>query len=46
MKQLSDQLLIEVYETAVQLKLDKEFIDIVKREMADRDLIVKPGKYN
>jgi|HigsolmetaAR205D_1030408.scaffolds.fasta_scaffold13821_2 developmental checkpoint coupling sporulation initiation to replication initiation len=38
MKCLSDQMLIEVYHRAVDLQLDEEFIELLLKEIASRNL--------
>lgn len=41
MKNLSDQLLIEAYEKAVELNLDSDFISILLDEMNERYLNIQ-----
>ncbi|WP_018923681.1 sporulation histidine kinase inhibitor Sda [Salsuginibacillus kocurii] len=40
MKQLTDDLLIEAYEEAINLRLNKEFIKLLELEMEKRSLSV------
>lgn len=41
MEHLSDSLLLEAYDKAKQLKLNDDFITIIEKEIANRDLIIK-----
>ncbi|MCZ0703086.1 hypothetical protein J2T56_001346 [Natronobacillus azotifigens] len=41
MHMLSDQLLFEVYEKAVELSLDRNFIQLIKQEIKNREAIKK-----
>lgn len=41
MEHLSDSLLLEAYDKAKQLNLNDDFINIIKTEIADRNLIIK-----
>lgn len=38
MKQLSDQLLIDTYEKALKLNLQKEFIQLLEEEIKSRNI--------
>lgn len=38
MKQLSDELLIETYFKALELKLSEDFVQLIKREIERRSL--------
>jgi developmental checkpoint coupling sporulation initiation to replication initiation len=38
---LSDHLLIESYNKAIELQLDSQFIDLLKKEIEKRDLSYK-----
>lgn len=38
MRDLSNQLLIEAYDKAIELNLQKDFIQLIKKEMKKRNL--------
>ncbi|SDH46585.1 developmental checkpoint coupling sporulation initiation to replication initiation [Alteribacillus persepolensis] len=42
MKQLSDDLLIEAYEKALDLQLNDDFILLIEKEMTRRSLLKQP----
>lgn len=41
MEQLSDDLLIEAYEKALQLKLGEDFVALIEEELRKRSLLIK-----
>ncbi|WP_010531426.1 sporulation histidine kinase inhibitor Sda [Lentibacillus jeotgali] len=44
MRQLSDELLVELYHRAVDHKLDNEFIQLIKEELRNRSIIINRTK--
>ncbi|MEB1805887.1 MAG: sporulation histidine kinase inhibitor Sda [Bacillaceae bacterium] len=46
MYQLSDELLVNTYKKAKNLKLEKEFIKMLEKEMGNRKILDYAGKKN
>ncbi|HLR63669.1 MAG TPA: sporulation histidine kinase inhibitor Sda [Lentibacillus sp.] len=44
MRQLSDELLIELYHRAVEYELENDFIQLIKEELRDRSIIIEGFK--
>ncbi|SFE28233.1 sporulation histidine kinase inhibitor Sda [Alteribacillus iranensis] len=43
MEQLSDDLLVEAYEKAIQLELEDDFVTLIEKELRKRSLLM--GNY-
>ncbi|TCS70626.1 sporulation histidine kinase inhibitor Sda [Effusibacillus lacus] len=46
MRLLSDEVLLESYRLAVELKLDEHFIELLLKEIQDRDLHIPVKSYS
>ncbi|WP_188631063.1 sporulation histidine kinase inhibitor Sda [Lentibacillus kapialis] len=46
MRQLSDELLVDLYHRAIKHKLENEFIQLIKKELKKRSIIIEGRTYD